>query len=343
MKTTKTIFSLILISFVLINPLSAQKTLKKKHSESFSNAAKSTLVFDTKFADINLVNHPSSTVDVLVKIEVKGKNEEKASALLKKIDVSIEKDGNEILIKNTSKNMLNVGGDISIIIDVKAPVSVGLDMNASYGDVSIAQIDGETNIKMTYGSFEAARLLHDQKDQPVSLDISYCNPVMIGMVKHADMMLSYSKMKMRAAGVLRLDSEYSEVEIEKIINLSVTSDYGSLELDEVSNIFAKSNHSGFLIKTINKIADFYLKYGSLKIDQVLKPTESIKIDAEYSSIRLAGLENISLRGETSNSQLQLPSWVEIQEKSVVQKSLSGGNGNTKLDIEIEYGNLIIHE
>ncbi|MGM0625245.1 MAG: hypothetical protein ACQES0_05150, partial [Bacteroidota bacterium] len=124
---------------------------------------------------------------------------------------------------------------------------------------------------------------------------------------------------------------------------SVTSDYGSLELDEVSNIFAKSNHSGFLIKTINKIADFYLKYGSLKIDQVLKPTESIKIDAEYSSIRLAGLENISLRGETSNSQLQLPSWVEIQEKSVVQKSLSGGNGNTKLDIEIEYGNLIIHE
>src|SRR6056297_471543 len=342
MKTLKILVALSLFGLV-IQPLSAQVELNKKRSKSFDDALNSTLVFNTEFADINLVNHTKSSIDINAEIRVKGEDKASAEKLLKNYDVILEKEGNEIRIETKTKNLINKGGSIEILINVKAPANIGLDMNAGYGDVNIAEIHGETNINVKYGSLKAAKLLHDGKDKPVKLNVQYCEPVTIGIVKNAELNLEYSKLKMTAAGVLKAHVKYAEAEFKNAVKLVVKGEYGSIQLGKISILQAEGKFSNFILNALKKRADIDMEYGGIVVSKILKSAESVDINAEYTTVSLAGLESTRLKGEARHTELQLPGWVNIDSSSFMEKTLSGGEGNTLINLEMKYGNLTITE
>jgi hypothetical protein len=342
MKTMKFLFALCFVG-LLIHPASAQVELNKTRNKSFQDALNSTLVVNTEFADINLVNHTKNSVDVNAEIRVKGKDKANAEKMLENYDVILVQEGNEIRIETKTKNLTSKGGSIEIIIDIKAPANIALNMNSGYGNVSLAEINGETNISMEYGTFSAAKLLHDSKENPVKMNIQYCEPVRIGMVKNAELNLAYSKMKMTAAGIMKAKVTYSEAEIENAVKLMIRGNYATLKLGKVSILQVDGEFSGLHLEELKKRADIEVEYGNLSITKILKSVETLEIEAEYSNIKLNGLESVSLKGETSLTELDIPAWVKVESHHGMEKTLSGGDGNTKIDLEIEHGNLKISE
>lgn len=235
----------------------------KNYSKSYPVDANDKLRLNNQYGRITVLtwDRPEVKVDVLIKATAN--QEDEAQKLLDGVEIQDNKSGDvvsfrtEIQRNKNSWSIWNWGGrskthKVEINYTVHMPSKNSLDVEQSYGSVSLPDMDGRVKISASYANVVAQNL---------------SNPT-------NDIEGSYGNLKVGNMNGGRLDFSYGNVDMAECTNLKADLSYGSFKLGKLKGS-----------------ADLDLSYvGGFKINDVAPSLKRLNINSSYSGVSL-GISN----------------------------------------------------
>lgn len=359
----KSIYKLtILLLLVPTIALGNNDTDKKRHekskkvSKSFDVNSNASLNISNKYGDINVTTWNKNTIEIDVKVTVKGNDLDEVEDQLEKINIYFNSTTSLVEAKTrfgknkSNWNFWKKSRKISYQIDytVKMPVTNNVGLNNDYGSISLDELEGEASINCDYGKI----MIGDLKGSNSDINLDYCSTSTIKSMKDANVNVDYSKLTIEKSDGIKLNADYSTIKMNSITDLTFNADYGSINVGDVVNANGNGDYTGLKFGTVRKNLKINSDYGSIRIANLANGFESVSIDSEYAGIRIGTspsnnfkfIIDLQYAGFKRNS-----SNVEIFKSNVksTKKYYEGvygkGNSNSKITIKSEYGSVTFSE
>ena len=314
MKTSIFKTGSMLAACLLISLTTLAKEVTKEYHKTFPASSSSKVFIENKFGAVKVQSGNQNEVVFDVIVSVEADNDDQAKKLLDQIHVTLKSSGDKISGITEMDNKLTSnqkGKKTKFTIDYTITVPIGIEMNIehSFGDVSINELTGTTDIEISFGSLNANSLTGKKN----SLTMSYSD-FTIGTLANADLELSFTgESKIKKAGALSVESSYSKLSIGSVRSLSLEASFSEI------------------------------KIAALPMD-----FEEVEIEASMSTIDL-GIDpasGFSLIAELSMGDLNIPDGMKniVKKKDLMNTRLSGtyGNGKSNITIECSMGSVDIH-
>lgn len=356
----KTTFSLLIAIFLISNLGFSNNIDKGKHKKTrtikkeFAVSKDNTLNIDNTYGDLTITTWNENRISIVVNITVSSDNEEHATKKFNAIEVEFRQDNNTVFaetIINKSKSAWNFFSgrtSVNTKIDyiIKMPVSNNVDLENDYGSIFIDKLDGISAIDCDYGGIHIGEL--NNKSNTINMD--YAHSSTIDFVNVADINTDYSKLAIDKANRVSLIADYSQLEIESIDNLEYNNDYGSLKVNEAQHIKGNGDYLTVKVYELNKMFDVSSDYGSIKIYKLYDDFDLVKINGEYTGVKIGVAEDASFDFEATTSFASikfedLEVDYTLKEDKMSSKSYKGNvNGptpNSILKVTSSYGGIKI--
>ena len=314
------IFTLTLIA----NEESNLREFKREVTREFSVGANPTLQIENKYGNIRIVEGTDNIITFKIEIIGKGTTEARAKEYAETVSIDFSQSGDNISAKTVLKSLScnNCGRNTNYT--VVAPRNVMMSLDNSYGNIFLENSIKPLNVNLKYGNMEANTLAN------VKIDIKYGN-ITITACDDIDLDCGYSKNRIGKARQMIAESKYDDFQIGTVSDLRMNTKYTKINIDKLDKSFVCN--------------DF--KYCSLDIFEISPQFSQIKIDAGYSSIKLALDNRHSFRANLSTR------YGNIRPGSITLNSASSRNTNTatgivgnnsnpsaSVDISASYGDII---
>ncbi len=286
------IFLLLPVACMADNELKGKFTKQKKITRSYDVSANSTLKVENSYGNIDITTWDQNRVEIEVIIKTSGNDEENVQKKLDELDVEFQKTASGVSAKtlfnrSTSSwwnNLFGGGNNVNMEINyrIKAPAGNHVDLENDYGSITIDRLLGDARINSDYGRLLIGELLGDNNQ----LSFDYTRNSSIGYVKRAKINADYSEYTIEEAGTLDISADYTTSRIRKVENISFNCDYGSIEIDKLRNLKGQGDYVGVKLGAVYNTVDLNMDYGSASIERIMKSVKNVKINSDYTSIRL---------------------------------------------------------
>ncbi len=342
MRNCLSLFVLPILFLSLFGVTLHAQTESKHYEQSFAIDKKANLIIDTEFADVKIIPNDKPEIVMQVDVKVTCSKAEKAKKMVELIDVDMKQSGGDVKLDiDLGSHFNNVELDVQAII--KAPVYVDLSTDMEYGNLSLNEITGRYDIEIEFGAVTVGKLLNDSPDN--RLDLEYCEPVIIGIMKKGEISADFSDIKLKAAGDVRISGDYTDYFIGKVIAVHAQMDFGSLSIQEVVGIAFQGDYVTVQLENVLDQARFEMDFGSLSIQSLDEEFEILSIKSDYldASVHLGDLKSFVVDGYLEYSDVDVPDFVTKKTVEYTGTKLSGGKGEAKFNVEMDFGSLKIQK
>jgi len=294
----------------------AQSDAKKVEEYDYTATTETKLIISNKFGDINVTNTTNKDIRIKVTILVEHPDKDKARELLQYISINQQKNGETIRLetviddKFNRQGWFNIGGssrEFEINYDVEMPSDVDTEISNKYGDVFVDELTGHTILDVKYGNLRANRIWRDDSKPLSEVFLAYSN----GSVTECNWLKSsikYSELDISNVRALVLVSKYSEIKIDEASSIVSDSKYDDFKLGTVSNLVSNSSYTDYKLERLTKKLNLDIRYSDFKAEQIPAGFDNIKINSEYSDIKLgiAGNASYQINGELQYGDIDYP-------------------------------------
>lgn len=235
------------------------------------------------YGNVNVYLWDENKISIQVNIKVTGNNEKKINDRLNSIDVDFIATLNKVSAKTifTTKEWKsnNISYEINYI--VKIPKNGSVDLNNKYGNITLEKLNGSSNISCQYGNV----LLGQFNNKNNKINIAYSSNSSINSIEK-----------------LILESQYSEVEIQKVNQINIDGNYNTFNFQNVGSLNMTSNYTKIKANFIQKIV-IDGNYLTLKLGEV---GNNINVNSNYSDIVFSAsnkTDTINIDGNYSNTKV----------------------------------------
>ena len=263
------------------------KTIKKNYTVN-SNAL---VRIDNRYGNIDVVSWDGNSVEIEVKITVKGNDEDKVINRLNTINIEFDANKSEVYAKTiiekkssswswgSSKNS-NVNYQIDY--KIKIPITNKVDLENDYGNITLNELKGDCTINCDYGSIIIGDLHSNNND----INIDYSTNSSIGLMNGGSINADYSKFTVEKAGTIDLNADYTTSVFENVKTLDYNCDYGSLKIDTAENVEGVGDYLSLKMGSISNRVEIEADYGSVKIENLRDGFSRVDIDGSYTGIKI---------------------------------------------------------
>ena len=357
MKTLYKIIVLILIIPTLAfspvddNPKHEKsKTIQKK----FTVNKDAIVTLKNKYGNLNITTWDKNSVEIDIKITVKGNDLDNVEDQLKNITVNFDAAANfvtaitEIESQKSSWSWWGKSKNLNYKIDyvVKMPETNQVDLNNRYGNIYLDKLSGKAIINCDYGKINVGEL--NNSSNYINLD--YCSPSTIGYAKNADVNIDYSKLSIEKSGNLKINADYSTFNGGEIQEINFNTDYGAISLDDVENVEGNGDYTGMKFGKVRENLTIDTDYGSISIEELVKGFNAVTISASYAGVRMGVEEDnnfnfdIDLQYGSFKKDTNLVDVYKSEEKSTkkrYQGVFGKGKSTSTVRIKSKYGSVTI--
>lgn len=285
------LFSLINME-MMAKPQNVEK--KKEINHSFKVDNNSCLQVDNKYGNISITHWNKEEVSMRIEIICKANNERIAQENIDRVSIDATMLGNKISAKTELKSSNKSTRNLSININyyIQMPATLKSELSQKYGNIYLPEKDNhEMDIEVKYGNLKAGDFV-----APLSLEAKYSN-VKVGNLTHAEIDLSYSGgASIAKAHKLKIDSRYSNTDIEQIDELKISSNYGNVSIGQVNKLTLELAYGNTTIKKLNETLNAdELKYSNLTIHSLSPSFKQFNVDARYGNVDVKLPANASFR------------------------------------------------
>lgn len=344
-------FVLLLIPYIIFANDLRKHEKTKKISKSFNVKSNATLYVKNKYGNVNVSTWDKNTIQIDVKIIVKGSNIDKVDEKLNSINIDFE--GNESLVEARTRIESNKSSwswwgnsnkNISYKVNyyIKMPITNNADLNNKYGSIELGTLKGRANIDCDYGSIQIEKLLNEGN----SINIDYCGSSTINFMNSGNISADYSKLTINESNNLKVNADYSGIKVGDVKNINFNSDYGSISINSAESISGNSDYAGMRIGTLKKDLNINTDYGGLKIKNLAKGFNKVVIDGSYAGIKIgtSSSNNFNFIMNLSYASFNYPDELVTTNKSIKKVSkkyyegnFGSANSNSKIEIRSSYG------
>lgn len=326
------------------------KTISKK----FEVSPRATVYIDNKYGNLTVTTWDKNTVEIDVKIVVKGKDLDDVESKLNAISIDFEANKNLVEARTNIENTRSGwswwkgSSKLSYKINyyIKMPMTNNADLNNKYGSIDLESLKGSCNIECSYGSIQVDELSGNNN----SIDLGYCGSSTINYLKTGNLNVDYSKITVEKTESIRVNADYTGVKIGKADKVDFNCDYGSITINEATIVYGKSDYAGMRIGTLKQKLDVNTDYGGLRIKNLEDGFESVIVDGSYAGIKIGTSDRNSFDFvmDLSYASFSYPEeYVETYKsiKKSTKKYYEGkfgkGVSDSKIRVKSDYGGISI--
>jgi hypothetical protein len=270
----------------------------KKISRTIKVQNNDRLQIENKYGKVHINTWDKNEMSVTVDIIARASSESRAAEMLDMITVDIDEDRGDNLISFITRidkfNNKNWGNNSKYEINytVSMPKQNPLQVKNMYGDLYVADLNGNAEISLSYGSLKLGRLSGEN-----IVKLAYgSGSNTIAQLKKGSLNVSYSKLTLEETEVLELKNSYSDINIGKAGNINLSSRYGSVDIKSIASLEGTSGYSGFSIGSLADKLDMKLQYCSgFKVADISARFNSITLEGSYSSFNLNFKDNAAFK------------------------------------------------
>ncbi|TCI90718.1 hypothetical protein [Tenacibaculum sp. M341] len=352
MKLYKITFLLLLLPIIGFANKPKDKHEKTKNiSKRFEVKNNATLYVNNKYGNVTVTTWEENTIQIDVKILVKGSNIEKVNDKLDGINVVFESSESLVeartRIEDTKSSWSWWGNsykNISYKINyyIKMPKTNNADLHNKYGGIELDVLEGRANIDCDYGSIQIEKLLNDGN----SINLGYCGNSTINYMKSGNIRSDYSKLSVNESNDLKVNADYSGIKIGTTKEINFNCDYGSIAIKNADFITGNSDYAGMQIGTVTKDLNINTDYGGLKIKNLAKGFQKVYIDGSYAGIKIGTpsnnnfdfILNLSYAGFSyPDESVNMKKSIKKISKKYYEGSYGNSETGSKIEIKSNYG------
>jgi len=356
-KAKAVVFFLLLSAIIHANNTDVGKHKKTKTlTKEYLVSADNTVNISNKYGDISITSWNQNKVSIEVIITVKSSSENAAKQRFNDINISFNQEANQVTAKTTINkkrfnwNFFEKNNSIDTQIDyiIKMPISNHVDLKNDYGSIFIDKLDGECKINCDYGALRIGELNNEHN----RIYMDYGSSSSIEFINKGKINTDYSNLSIDKANKLKINADYSNIEIDQIHKLVYNNDYGSLKLKHADSVKGDGDYLSLKVNYLHQ--DFLVScdYGSIKIYKVLKGFDNLTIDSDYTGINIGFEDQMNFNFDLSTSYADiyfksLDVNYNYKENKMFSKHYKGfvNTKNTKSNIRItsSYANIKLHK
>ncbi|MEN8248211.1 MAG: hypothetical protein ABFS32_04715 [Bacteroidota bacterium] len=331
---------LILVPFFTYGQYTKTKEIKKHYNVSGSG----NLSIDGKYGDVHVETWDKKEVDLVVKISVTKRSEDKAQEYLDKINIRINDGSAEDLSFKTELdgNFNNRSGEkMEIEYRVKVPVGLNMGLENSYGNLYLADTEGDIDIDVAYGNLKIGKVAG-----PIDFKLSYGNGD-VGQVSNGDVVVRYSNLEVGNAGNIDVTNSYSNIDFDNAKDVDLSNKYGNVTWRSLNNLQGYSKYGTVKVDKLYESLIFDVNYGGgLKVGWISKDFNRIDIESSYASVSLRFEQGMSAMLDAELKYCDLKNYNLEFDHSYIDESgsmksykgkLGKGNFASKINITSDYG------
>ncbi|MFA7687041.1 MAG: hypothetical protein WCY25_04150 [Moheibacter sp.] len=344
----KTYFSLLTVLVLIITTQASEPHFTeeiKVIEKSFQVDSNAQFSINNKYGNVTMTTWDKNLIEIRVEIKVDGRD---SKAVKKRFDgISVAFNGTASSVTATT-HVADVKGinktNISIHYTVRLPKTNNINIENRYGNLFLDETKGNLNIDLKYGNLTFGKL-----HNPINyLRLAYVTNAKIDYVKAAQIDAAYSKLDLTRAEVLRLNVDYTDVNLGHINDLINQMDYGNLNISKVDKVSSVADYTNIKLGTLTHSLVASGDYGTLSIKRIQQGFEKLIIDSDYASLNV-GIEAAAGYSVTANmkyGKLIYPSNVQMAKK--IEKSTSSyyegktSNASGSIAINMSYGSAKIN-
>jgi len=253
------------VLFISNRALAQQVSLYEKEY-GFDVNSDATIEIESSFTTVNLTTWDQNRVEISVYVKTEASSSSKADRLMEEVTIDVYGSSSRIDIESKFSKSGNMNGksEIDIRLNIKAPSSLNLDFDCSFGDVDIPDWDGYCELDIQFGDLNLENLNNQE----------------------AEIEIQYSDLRMGNANNLEVNSSFSDVSIEKVETLDLNTQYDDVEIDHVNSIDANSQFSDLEIGRVGREIELVTQYGGVAIDQIDAGFEKVEIENQFGELKL---------------------------------------------------------
>lgn len=292
-----------IITLFLIIPTLAFSDVSdnKKHEKSktiqksFTVNKEAIVSLKNKYGNLNITTWNKNTVEIKVKITVKGNDLDDVSDKLENITVNFDAGSNfvnaatKITSKKSSWSWWGKSNNLNYKIDyiVKMPETNQVNLNNKYGNIYLDKLSGKSAINCDYGKIDIGELKNDAN----YINLDYCTTSTIGFAKNAAINIDYSKLYVEKSENIKVNADYSTFNGGEIKNIDFNTDYGSIRINNAENVDGNGDYTDMKFGKITKNLTINTDYGSISIDELVAGFENVVISASYAGVKIGAHKN----------------------------------------------------
>lgn len=345
MKTLKLLIVLLIPGMLLAGSPPADFT--KEISKTFDVNSDALLEVDNKYGDIEISTWDKDVIQIDVVIKVDHKNAEKAQKKLDEINVEFSASSDRVSaftkVCDDCKTGASSGyNNLEIDYTIKMPLQAALDISNKFGNVVLPIVNGETRLRVSYGSLHAAGLMSKVNDVEVNYGKGY-----ISDSEYLNLKLRYtSPFEVKRSRLLDLDTQYGETRVGAVGRLLLKAQYDELDIIAAAELIGDVQYSDVEVTSITKKLVMDIQYGGLEVEKIANSMTEVRIETAYSGIEL-GVQrgaNFDFHCLVRYAGLDYPSNFNLSKNAKTTSAEyrgSVGSGGAVFEIESAYGGVEI--
>ncbi|MBI9036207.1 MAG: DUF4097 family beta strand repeat protein [Bacteroidales bacterium] len=345
MQTLK--FSLLAVLFVAFTGLvQAQDKFEKKYHEAYEVTKGETFEISNKFGDINIENTTADKITIDAVVIVKARSKEKADKIIESIKITISKSGSIVKAETDMEDLKMNNVDLEINYTVTMPAYLNTNLINKYGNVTINELHGKSNLAVKYGSLNVNKILDGNEKPLSSVELGYCEHSTINEFNWGKVVIKYSKLKVGGGQALVVSSKYSKLDLGNFSSIVAEAGYDNYNVGEIKNLVLTAKYTDVEIAKLTKKLQLENKYGDVSVETIPDGFSSIDVVSKYAQIKLGLAENANynLDIKTSYADVKYNSLNitnRVKEGSGMELIGTAGSKSTDATITIrsEYGDV----
>ena len=240
-----------------------------------------------QYGNLTLDNWNKNEVSIDITISIWTSNEEKAQEYLDAFDVKVTGDSSKISFSSVidqdklDKSLFNkFKGKFRIDYIVHHPVYLKLNLDNSYGDITMQETTGKSYIYLSYGKLKAANLAFDDTKPLSKINVNY-GKATIDKCSYCECDLSYSTLEIQKNTALLLTSNYSKIRINETYSLVAKAMYDDYKITQCNKMNINGSYSTISSDTLKNELVLVLNYGNCNIKQISAGFSKVDADCKY--------------------------------------------------------------
>jgi len=345
---TRTFNTILMGTLLLICNIQLKAEIIKKEYRSWPVSKVSSLAVENKFGNIRFMSTRSDSVTISITIDTDDKNSRSSERLAEQIDFAFSFTDGKIGAQTIFSKGFRSKEDFSVNYLINIPIDKNLEVNNSYGNVTLDDLKAKGSFKISYGNFNGNTLLAPGNEQ-IKLDLKYGSAT----IENANRLrgnISYSKLRTTSINDAELETRYSTIYAEKYQNINANSRYDNYTITNVQHLRADTKFTDWKIDEATTSIDFINEYGDVRIRKVPKTFQHVAVDNRYGNIRIgiSAEATYSLKAEAFYCNIIYPntkpdSYFKEDNHFKVEAIIGSRNANSKVKIESRYGKVDLME
>jgi hypothetical protein len=305
----------VLVIFTTLITSSAAQNINCNVRRAFAVKKGSALQFANKYGDVNIITTKDDSLTVCATITIIQDNPALVQKNLKLISIGIEDKMDTIYVSTVydkkffSEELRTGRKSFSTDYLIKLPEYLKVSIKDEFGNISLDELSGPVNIRLSQGSLNAKKLTRGNVKPVNSVYADHAKIIIDNSNWMIMNLISCPSIEIGKAQALSINSTNSKINIGELSSLVSISKSDNITTRSINNFVAEGTYSTFEIGSLNGQLKSVISYGILKLRDVKKNFTGIDITSDNSQISVRPGIDASFKADisTSDGSVELPS------------------------------------